>query len=41
MRIGAEVFGVDLTRPLGDAQTEALRRAIADHQVPILPRPEA
>lgn len=32
-RIGAEVFGLDLTRPLSNSQTEALKTALADHQV--------
>jgi taurine dioxygenase len=32
-RIGAEVFGVDLTRPLSNRQTEELKNALADHLV--------
>jgi taurine dioxygenase len=32
-RIGAEVFGIDLTRPLSNSETAALKTAIADHQV--------
>jgi taurine dioxygenase len=32
-RIGAEVSGVDLTRPLSDRQTEELKTALADHMV--------
>jgi len=32
-RIGAEVFGVDLTRPVSEAQAAALKAAIAAHQV--------
>ena len=32
-RIGAEVSGVDLTRPLSNRQTEELKNALADHLV--------
>ncbi len=32
-RIGAEVYGLDLTRPLSDLQIEALKAAMARHQV--------
>jgi taurine dioxygenase len=32
-RIGAEIFGVDLTRPLSNRQTEELKNALADHLV--------
>lgn len=32
-RIGAEVFGVDLTRPLSNHQTAELKSALADHLV--------
>ena len=31
--IGAEVHGVDLTRPLDDATLEAVRGALISHQV--------
>lgn len=31
--LGAEVFGIDLTRPLSDAEVAAIRRALLDHQV--------
>jgi len=33
LRIGAEIDGVDLSQPLSAAEVEALKTAIADHQV--------
>jgi len=33
LRIGAEILGIDLTRPLSNRQTSELRDAIADYQV--------
>jgi taurine dioxygenase len=33
LRIGAEIDGVDLSQPLSPAEVEALKSAIADHQV--------
>lgn len=32
-RIGAEILGIDLTRPLANSEVELLHRALADHQV--------
>jgi taurine dioxygenase len=32
-RIGAEIGGIDLTRPLSNRQVEDLHRALAEHQV--------
>ena len=32
-RIGAEVFGLDLGKPLSNRQTAELREALANHQV--------
>jgi len=32
-RIGAEVSGLDLSKPLSDAQGAVLKRALADHLV--------
>jgi taurine dioxygenase len=32
-RIGAEVFGIDIGRPLGNHQVDELHRALAEHQV--------
>ncbi|WAC58494.1 TauD/TfdA dioxygenase family protein [Brevundimonas sp. SL130] len=33
LRIGAEISGIDLTKPIGEAQKIELRRALADHLV--------
>lgn len=36
-RIGAEVIGVDLTRPVGEAAADRLRGAFEEHKVLVLP----
>jgi len=33
LKIGAEIFGIDLSRPLAEAQVKELKDAIAQHQV--------
>src|SRR5215472_6138921 len=36
--LGAEVTGIDLTRPLGDAVVAAIGDALATHEVLVFPR---
>lgn len=38
---GAEIHGVDLSRPLGERTFEEIQRALAEHCVIFLPRPDA